>query len=107
MAARAGKQKAGNQISVPYGLDGDPVAVATVQRIFREFTQLYAHATLSEVAKDLNTDEVATRRGAQWHASSIAYVLRNPAYAEHGVISQSTFEAAQGRLKQLRRGPPR
>ena len=33
---RAGKQGAGRAISVAYGLDGDPVAVATVKHIFAE-----------------------------------------------------------------------
>ena len=103
---RAGKQGAGRAISVPYGLDGDPVAVATVQRIFAEFCHPYAHATLSEIARALNTDEVATQRGGRWHASSVKYILRNAAYVPE-VIDAALFEQAAARLQRLRPGPPK
>ena len=106
MAQRTGKQQAGRLVSKPYGLDGNPDAVDTVQRIFAEFTRLYAHATLSEIARDLNTDEVATARGGKWHAGTVRYVLRNVAYVPD-VIDTSTFEAAQRRLAALRPGPPK
>jgi hypothetical protein len=103
---RAGKQGAGRAISVPYGLDGDPVAVATVQRIYAEFCHPYAHATLSEIARGLNTDEVATQRGGRWHASSVRYILCNPAYVPE-VINAELFEQAAARLARLRPGPPK
>jgi len=102
---RAGKQGAGRAISVPYGLDGDPVAVATVQRIYAEFCHPYAHATLSEIARALNTDEVATQRGGRWHASSVRYILRNPAYVD--LVGAVLFDQAQNRLQRLRPGPPK
>lgn len=103
---REGKQHAGRAISVPYGLDGDPVAEAVVRGIYADFLHPYAHATLSEIAKALNADEVATQRGGQWHASSVRYILSNPAYVP-GVIDAATFERAQARLQRLRRGPPK
>ena len=106
VAKRTGKQQAGRLTSVAYGLDGDPDAVAIVQRIFAEFTRLYARATLSEIAAGLNTDEVATQRGGKWHASTVRYILRNRRYAVQGVIAEELFEAAQRRLEGIRPGPP-
>ena len=106
MAQRTGKQNAGRLTSVAYGLDGDPDAVDTVQRIFAEFVRLYADATLSEIARDLNTDEVRTQRGGKWHAATVRYILRNVSYTPD-VIDTSTFEAAQRRLQALRSGPPK
>ena len=53
-----GKQQAGRLTSVPYGLEGDHVAAATVRRIFTEFLGLYAHVTLSEIAAGLNTERL-------------------------------------------------
>ena len=103
---RAGKQRAGRAISVAYGLDGDPVAVATVRRIFAEFCHPYAHATLSEIAKALNTDEVATQRGGRWYASTVRYILCNAAYVTE-IIDAELFEQAAARLARLRPGPPK
>ena len=104
--SREGKQQAGRLTSVAYGLEGDPVAVATVRRIFTEFLELYAHATLSEIAAGLNTDEIPTRRGGKWHAATVRYILSNPSYAGV-VIEPDTFELAQARLQALRPGPPK
>lgn len=103
---RAGKQSAGRAISVPYGLDGNPLTAATVRRIFAEFCHPYAHATLSEIAKALNTDEVTTQRGGRWYASTVRYILANAAYVP-SVIDAETFEQAQAKLKRLRPGPPK
>jgi hypothetical protein len=101
---RTGKQKAGRLTSRPYGLDGDPDAVATVRRIFAEFIHPYRHATLSEIAADLNTDAVPTARGGRWFASGIRYILSNPVYSGT-VVDAELFEAAAARLARLRPGP--
>lgn len=106
VAKRTGKQQAGRLTSVAYGLDGEPEAVAVVQRIFTEFTMLYARVTLSEIAAGLNTDEVATQRGGRWYAATVRYILSNAAYVPD-VISESTFADAQARLRALRPGPPK
>lgn len=103
---RAGKQGAGRAISVAYGLDGDPVAVATVRRIFAEFCHPYAHFTLSEIARALNVDEVATKQGRRWHASSVKYILQNGAYVP-AVIDADLFGQAAARLQRLKPGPPK
>ena len=105
MAQRTGKQQAGGLTSVAYGLDGDPAAVAIVQRIFAEFCHPYWHATLSEIAKGLNLDEIATKRGGRWHASTVRYILHNAAYTP-AVIDEDTYNRAQWRLQSLRSGPP-
>ena len=104
--SRAGKQQAGRLTSVPYGLEGDAVAVATVRRIFAEFTRPYVRASLSEIAAGLNTDEIPTQRGGKWYAATVRYILSNAAYVP-GVIEPDTFEQAQARLQALRPGPPK
>ena len=107
MAQRAGKQRAGNLISVAYGLNGDPDAVAGVRRIFDEFTAPYRHATLSEVAGACNLDEIPTARGGRWYPATVRNVLSNRGYVAAGVISEGVFFSAQARLGALRKGPPK
>ena len=103
---RAGKQRTGRAIKFAHGMDGDPAAVAVVRRIFTEFTELYAHATLNEVAAGLNTDGIPTARGGKaWYASTVRYVLRNDVYA--ALLGRATFYAAQSRLARVHSGPPK
>ena len=102
---------------VPYGykqqgggLVIDAEQSAVVQRIYAEFTRPHFHTGLSEIARDLNTDEVPTQRpGGRWYASTIKYVLSNATYAEapHAIITIATFDQAQDRLASLRMGPTR
>ena len=99
---RSGKQQAGRSINLPYGLD-DPAAADVVRRIFAEFCNPYARFTLSEIARALNVDEMATRHGKRWHASTVKYILCNGAYAD--MVGVDTWQAAQRRLRQLRPGP--
>lgn len=101
---RTGKQAAGRAISPPYGLGDDTAAADVVRRIFAEFCEPYRRPALSEIAQALNVDQVATARGGQWHASSIRYILCNPAYLD--LVGAETFTAAQSRLARLRPGPP-
>ena len=102
---RTGKQQAGRSIQIAYGMDGDPAGVATVQRIFSEFTDVYHRFTLTEIARALNVDELATKHGKRWHASTVRYILANTAYAD--LVGREAFDAAAARLGQLRPGPPR
>ena len=102
---------------VPYGyrIEGDDQVIdaeqaETVRRIFSEFCRPHFHTGLSEIARDLNTDEVPTQRpGGRWYASTIKYVLSNATYAEapHAIITIATFDQAQDRLASLRMGPTR
>ena len=101
---RTGKQQAGRSIQIAYGMDGDPAAVATVQRIFSEFTDVYHRFTLTEIARALNVDELATKHGKRWHASTVRYILDNDVYRE--LVGPETFDAAAARLGRLRPGPP-
>jgi hypothetical protein len=100
---RQGKQQAGRTINPAYGMDGDELAAATVRRIFAEFAEPYARPSLSEIADSLNLDEIPTRRGGRWHASTVRYVLRNLAYVD--LVGADTFDAAQVRLSRLKPGP--
>jgi hypothetical protein len=93
-------------ISVPYSLGADVAAADVVRRIFAEFCERYIRPGLAEIARALNADGVATARGGQWHASTVGYVLRNPAYVRD-VIDTELFEQARTRLARLRPGPPR
>ena len=65
-------------MAIPYGysMDGenrtiDQAAAAVVRRIFDEFTELYTHASLSEIAAALNMDGIPTKRGGRWYASTV------------------------------------
>ena len=102
---RQGKQQAGRSINLPYGL-GDPDHADVVRRLFTDFTDPYRRPSLSELAHDLNVDQVVTARGGQWYASTVQYILLNPIYIDAGIISSDTWQAAQRRLRQLRPGPP-
>ena len=103
---------------IPYGyvMDGANRAVAgdtaaVVRRIFDEFTELYTHASLSEIAAALNVDGIPTARGGRWYASTVRYVLLNRAYAGADgwpvLVGAATFDAAQRRIEALRPGPAR
>lgn len=105
-------------MAIPYGysMDGDnrtidQDAAAVVRRIFDEFTELYTHASLSEIAEGLNVDGIPTKRGGRWYASTVRYVLLNRAYAGADgwpvIVGAVTFEAAQRRIEALRPGPAR
>ena len=102
---------------VPYGyrqqgsgLVIDAEESAVVRRIYAEFCRPHFHTGLSEIAADLNTDEVPTQRpGGRWYASTVRYLLSNATYAEapHAIVSIAVFNQAQDRLASLRMGPTR
>lgn len=89
----------------------------TVRRIFVLFL---AGNGLRRIADIVNQEGRTTGTGAQWHASTVGYVLRNGAYcgytqwdgieSKHGkmpaIISAEDYEATQTRLATLRRGNP-
>ena len=96
-------------MAIPYGysMDGesrtiDQVSAAVVRRIFDEFTELYTHASLSEIAEGLNVDGIPTKRGGRWYASTVRYVLLNRTYAGADdwplLVGASTFEAGRRAL---------
>lgn len=59
------------------GLAIDDEAAATVRRIFR----LRAEGkSLHEIARILNAEGVPTKRGGQWAAATVRYILDNPKY---------------------------
>jgi hypothetical protein len=93
----------------PYGyrpggeIDEDQAAV--VLRIFQDFGDMRRRPALSEIAHDLNVDGVVTQRGRRWHASTIAYILRNQAYQD--LVGSQLFERVQSRLQALPMGPAR
>jgi DNA invertase Pin-like site-specific DNA recombinase len=70
---------------VPYGyrkgpegeIEPDPDTAPTVRRIFRLRDE---GATLREIADTLNAKGVPTKRGGQWHASTVSHILKNPKY---------------------------
>ena len=102
---------------VPFGYrqEGDQWAIdaeqaAVVRRIFAEFTRLYAHAGLTEIAEGLNVDAIPTQRGGQWHASTVRYILSNAGYvggAQPAIISREQHDQAQARLNRMQMGPTR
>ena len=95
---------------VPYGYvqRGDKWAIndeqaAVVRQIFDEFTRLYAHASLTEIAAGLNVDAIPTQRGGKWHASTVKYILGNVRYV--AIVGEELYQAAQARLATLPMGP--
>ncbi len=120
------KQGGWNGGRVPYGytaaVDGtwtvDELAAGTVRYIFDDFTHPRRHTTLTEIAKALNDDGVATQRGGKWYASTVRYILSNGAYAglvqydgsetastnHEAIITADMYHAAQQRLDALKPG---
>ena len=87
-----------------------------VRRIFAEFN---AGASLSDIAKELNSTQIRTQRGGKWYASTVRYILSNGFYAglmqydgqdpvdgpQPFVINRTVYDSAQHRLDALRPGP--
>lgn len=57
---------------------GDKVQVATVQRIFREFTETLR--TMNDIAEGLNRDGVRSPSGGSWDRSRVRRILLNELY---------------------------
>lgn len=80
--ARSGGHATGE---VPYGyrkttegeLEPDPNTAPIVRRIFRLRDE---GESLRSIAETLNDAGVPTKRGGDWHASTVRYVLENPKY---------------------------
>ena len=85
-------------------------AAETVRRVFVDFCNVYSRPSLTEIAEALNIDGIRTARGAEWHASSVRYMLRNSTYlgdsSRPALVSPELFDMAQRRLDSLRPGPP-
>lgn len=85
-------------------------AAETVRRVFVDFCNVYSRPSLTEIAESLNVDGIRTARGAEWHASTLRYLLRNSAYlgdsSRPAIVGPELFDAAQRRLDSLRPGPP-
>ena len=91
----------------------DEAAAGVVRRIFNEFAAPYRHTGLSELAVDLNLDDVATAAGGrQWFPSTVRYLLRNKVYVGRrqgypAIVDQEVWDRAQQRLAALPMGPTR
>lgn len=70
--AAANRDKVGTR----YVIDTDEAK--DVRKIFKEFL---SGASLSEIARDLNTAGRSTRKGARWHTPTVRRILMNPLYA--------------------------
>jgi len=79
---------------------GDELQVATVQRIFREFTQTLR--SMDEIAEGLNRDGIASPRGGTWNRSKIRRILMNEIYVGTLVYNKTTQK-----LKTPRRTNPK
>ena len=90
----------------------DDQAAAVILRIYQDFSDPYRRPALSEVAHDLNTDELPTpRRDGTWHTSTVKYILQNRAYlggdGYPGIVSFDLWSSVQARLSLLPMGPAR
>ena len=78
---------------------GDELQVATVQRIFREFTETLR--SMDEIAEGLNRDGIASPKGGTWNRSKIRRILMNEVYVGTLVYNKTTQK-----LKTPRRSNP-
>ncbi len=65
---------------------GDPLDVATVQRIFRDSRTL----GLKRLANELNRDGLTGPNGKKWSSSSLRDILMNPAYLGYRVVNRTS-----------------
>jgi site-specific DNA recombinase len=72
----------------------DACEASVIRRVFEEYA---AGSTMRIIARGLALTETRTRRGGEWHESTVRAVLNNPFYTgeveEHGVISRRGHEA--------------
>ena len=70
---------------IPYGYEkdtaGDLVLSDHAQHIRRIFQMREDGHTLRGIAEELNEQGIPTKRGGDWHASTVRYVLNNDKYA--------------------------
>lgn len=67
---------------------GDGLQVATVQRIFREFTQTLR--SMQDIAEALNGDGLPSPGGGTWNRSKIRHILLNELYVGTLVYNRTT-----------------
>lgn len=67
---------------------GDELHVATVQRIFREFTQTLR--SMQDIAESLNRDGISSPGGGRWDRSKIRRILLNELYVGTLVYNRTT-----------------
>lgn len=79
-------------------LEPDPETAPIVQRIFQLRDE---GESLRSIAERLNNDDVDTKSGGQWHASTVKYVLDNPKYEGQlrHTFDGNTVEAAAQHLR--------
>jgi len=62
------------------GPDGELRLTSRAETVRRIFELREAGKTLRAIAARLNREGVPTKRGGDWHASTVSYVLKNPKY---------------------------
>jgi len=67
---------------------GNGEHVATVRRIFREFTK--GHASTDEIASGLNRDRIPSPGGGRWDGSKVHHILINEQYIGTMVYNKTT-----------------
>ena len=84
--------------SAPYGYsieDGNLVINRAEARIVREiFQQFLSGMSASQIAKKLNHNHVATKRGGQWRSNTVINILRNSNYTGD-MLCQKTYRDDQ------------
>lgn len=78
--------------------DGQLVINEEEAELVRRLFALYAEGTSShELAATLNEQAVPAKRGQRWHASTIRWVLRNPAYKGSGHYNTTRTKRVEGK----------
>ena len=71
----------------------DEIEATVVRQVFAAYTQ--ERVSVREIARRLNARQVPTRKRARWDASTIAKLLRNPAYAGRACFGKTAVGPRQ------------
>ena len=75
-----------------------------VRRIFHSLVR--EQKSLGMIAKELNDEKVPTRRGGQWHKTTLWAILRNPAYVGKAAYGKTQAYEPDQKLRRIRGRAP-
>lgn len=67
----------------------DPTQAEIVKRIFRE---LLSGKGTEDIGKELNQEQVPTKKGGRWTSTSIRDIIRNEKYTGDGIFQQDYLQ---------------
>lgn len=76
---------------------GPAEEIATVSRIYRRFVN--DHCSESDIARELNADDILTDQERLWSRATIHQVLTNEKYIGNNVFNRTSFKLKQRRVR--------